>query len=80
MAIFRVGFFPDFKWDDVVLVGADRDGMRLFQSAVRSAHKDGEGAFGSRPRPRYSSTQAIAAVAPDGTGRHRACIRHEGQI
>ena len=46
MAIFRVGFFPDFKWDDVVLVGADRDGMRVFQSAVRSAHKDGEGAFG----------------------------------
>jgi hypothetical protein len=46
MAIIRVGFFPDFKWDDVVLVGADRDGMRVFQSAVRSAHEDGEGAFG----------------------------------
>ena len=45
MAIFRVGFFPDFKWDDVVLVGADRDGMRVFQSAVRSAHEDGDGAF-----------------------------------
>lgn len=45
MPIFRVGFFPDFKWGDVVLVGADRDGMRVFQSAVRSAHEDGEGAF-----------------------------------
>ncbi|MGO9035680.1 hypothetical protein [Mycobacterium sp.] len=44
MPIFRVGFFPDFKWDDVVLVGADRDGMRVFESAVRSAHEDGEGA------------------------------------
>jgi hypothetical protein len=46
MAIFRVGFFPDFKWDDVVLVGVDRDGMCVFQSAVRSAHEDGEAAFG----------------------------------
>ena len=45
MAILRVGFFPDFKWSDVVLVGADRDGMRVFQSALRSAHKDGEGSF-----------------------------------
>jgi hypothetical protein len=42
---FRVGFFPDFKWNDVVLVGADRDGMRVFRSALRSAHEDGEGAF-----------------------------------
>jgi hypothetical protein len=42
MTIFHVGFFPDFLWgDDVVLVGADRDGMRMFQSAVRSAHADG---------------------------------------
>jgi hypothetical protein len=46
MAIFRVGFFPDFNWgDDAILIGADPDGMRVFQSAVRSAHEDGEGAF-----------------------------------
>ncbi|MGO9035681.1 hypothetical protein [Mycobacterium sp.] len=46
MTIFRVGFFPDFLWgDDVVLVGADRDGMRMFQSAVRSAHEDGAASF-----------------------------------
>jgi hypothetical protein len=46
MAIFHVGFFPDFLWgDDVVLVGADRDGMRIFQSAVRSAHADGTASF-----------------------------------
>ncbi len=46
MAIFRVGYFSDFDWgDDVVLVGADRDGMRMFQSAVRSAHVDGAASF-----------------------------------
>jgi hypothetical protein len=46
MATFRVGFFPDFNWgDDAVLVGADRDGMRIFQSAVRSAHDDGAANF-----------------------------------
>lgn len=46
MTIFHVGFFPDFLWgDDVVLVGADRDGMRMFQSAVRSAHHDGTASF-----------------------------------
>lgn len=46
MATFRVGFFSDFDCgDDVVLVGADRDGMRMFQSAVRSAHEDGAASF-----------------------------------
>ena len=46
MAIFRVGFFPDFNWgDDAVLIGADRDGMRMFQSAVRSAHDYGAASF-----------------------------------
>jgi hypothetical protein len=46
MSIFRAGFFPDFDWgDDVVLVGADRDGMRIFQSAVRSAHEEGAASF-----------------------------------
>lgn len=46
MTIFRVGFFSEFSWgDDVVLVGADRDGMRMFQSAVRSAHADGTASF-----------------------------------
>jgi hypothetical protein len=46
MGTFRVGFFSDFDCgDDVVLVGADRDGMRIFQSAVRSAHDDGAASF-----------------------------------
>lgn len=46
MTIFRAGFFPNFNWgDDVVLVGADRDGMRMFQSAVRSAHEAGAATF-----------------------------------
>jgi hypothetical protein len=46
MAIFRVGYFPDFDLGDaVVLVGADRDGMRMFQCAVRSAHQDGAASF-----------------------------------
>ena len=46
MTIFRAGFFEDFDWgDDVVLVGADRDGMRMFQSAVLSAHEDGAATF-----------------------------------
>jgi hypothetical protein len=46
MAIFRVGFFSEFDCgDDVVLVAADRDGMRMFQSAVRSAHDDGAASF-----------------------------------
>jgi hypothetical protein len=46
MAIFRVGYFSDFYYDDdVVLVGADRDGIRMLQSAVRSAHEDGAASF-----------------------------------
>jgi hypothetical protein len=46
MTIFRVGFFPDFNWgDDAVLVGADRNGLRIFQSALRSAHEAGEATF-----------------------------------
>jgi hypothetical protein len=48
MTIFYAGFFSDFDCgDDVVLVGADRDGMRMFQSAVRSAHDDGAASFES---------------------------------
>jgi len=46
MAIFRVGFFPDFDLgNDVVLVGADRDGMSEFRSALRSAHDYGDATF-----------------------------------
>jgi hypothetical protein len=46
MATFRVGFFSDFDCgDDVVLVDADRNGMRMFQSAVRCAHEDGAASF-----------------------------------
>jgi hypothetical protein len=37
-----IRYFSNFYYDDdVVLVGADRDGMRMFQIAVRSAHDDG---------------------------------------
>src|SRR5205807_9182530 len=46
MAIFRVGFFSGFDCGyDAVLVGADRNGMRMLQSAVRSAHDDGAASF-----------------------------------
>jgi hypothetical protein len=46
MATFHVGFFSDFDCgDDVVLVVADRDGMRMFQSAVQSAHDHGAASF-----------------------------------
>ncbi len=45
LAIFRIGFFPDLKGDDVVLVGADRDGMREFRAALRTAHGAGQAAF-----------------------------------
>jgi hypothetical protein len=46
MAIFRVGFFSEFDCGyDAVLVGADRNGMRMLQSAVRSAHDDGAASF-----------------------------------
>jgi hypothetical protein len=46
MTIFRAGFFPEFDLgNDVVLVGADRDGMRMFQAAVRSAREEGAASF-----------------------------------
>jgi hypothetical protein len=46
MTIFRIGFFSGFDCGyDAVLASADRDGMRMFQSAVRSAHEAGEGTF-----------------------------------
>jgi hypothetical protein len=46
MAIFRVGFFSEFDCGyDAVLVGADRDGMHMLQSAVRSARDNGSANF-----------------------------------
>jgi hypothetical protein len=46
MATFRIGFFPDFDLgNDVVLVGADRDGMREFRSVLRSAYEHGQATF-----------------------------------
>ena len=44
MAKLRVQPFEDMG-DPAILVNADRDGMRLFQSAVRSAHESGEATF-----------------------------------
>ncbi|SON63145.1 hypothetical protein MSIMFI_04675 [Mycobacterium simulans] len=45
MSVFRVNFFPDFKWSDVVLAAADREGLRIFQSAVRLARENGNATF-----------------------------------
>jgi hypothetical protein len=46
MTIFRVGFFAGYDDGyDAVLVGADRDGMRMLQSAVRSARDNGSASF-----------------------------------
>jgi hypothetical protein len=44
MAKLRVQPFEDIG-TPVILVNADREGMRLFQSAVRSAHESGEASF-----------------------------------
>ena len=44
MAVFRVQPFEDIGVP-AILVNADRDGMRMFQSAVRSAHEDGAASF-----------------------------------
>jgi hypothetical protein len=44
MAVLRVQPFEDIG-TPAILVNADRDGMRLFQSAVRSAHESGEATF-----------------------------------
>jgi hypothetical protein len=46
MTIFRIGFFAGYDDGyDAVLVDADRDGMRILQSAVRSAHDGGPASF-----------------------------------
>ena len=44
IAVFRVQPFEDIGVP-AILVNADRDGMRMFQSAVRSAHEDGAARF-----------------------------------
>jgi hypothetical protein len=44
MAVLRVQPFEDIG-TPAILINADRDGMRLFQSAVRSAHECGEATF-----------------------------------
>jgi hypothetical protein len=44
MAKFRLQPFEDIG-TPAILVNADRDGMRMFQSAVRSAHDDGAATF-----------------------------------
>jgi hypothetical protein len=44
MAKLRVQPFEDMG-DPAILLNADQDGIRLFQSAVRSAHEDGEATF-----------------------------------
>lgn len=44
MAVFRVQPFEDIGVP-AILVNADRDGMRMFQSAMRSAHQDGTASF-----------------------------------
>jgi hypothetical protein len=44
MAVLRVQPYEDIG-TPAILVNADRDGMRMFQSAVRSAHETGEATF-----------------------------------
>jgi hypothetical protein len=44
MPAFRVQPFEDIGVP-AILVNADRDGMRMFRSAVRSAHNDGAATF-----------------------------------
>ena len=44
MAVLSVQPFEDIG-TPAILANADRDGMRLFQSAVRSAHESGEATF-----------------------------------
>lgn len=44
MAAFRVQPFEDIGVP-AILVNADRDGMRMFQTAIRSAHEDGAATF-----------------------------------
>lgn len=39
------GIKPDNYFGDVVLAAADRDGLRIFQYAVRSAHESGQATF-----------------------------------
>lgn len=43
MTVFRIK--PDNYFGDVVLAAADRDGLRIFQYAVRSAHESGQATF-----------------------------------
>jgi hypothetical protein len=43
MTIFRITL--DNCFGDVVLAAADRDGLRVFQSAVRSGHEGGQATF-----------------------------------
>ena len=46
MANFRVGYFPDFQYGEpAILIGADRDGMQIFQAALRRAHETGTATF-----------------------------------
>lgn len=43
---FRVGYFDDFHCGDpAIVVGADRAGMQLFQTAVRTARAHGSATF-----------------------------------
>ena len=44
MPVLRVQPYEDIG-TPAILVNADRDGMRMFQSAVRSAHESGEATF-----------------------------------
>lgn len=44
MAVLRIQPYEDIG-TPAILINADRDGMRMFQSAVRSAHESGEAFF-----------------------------------
>lgn len=60
MAVLRVQPFEDIS-TLAILMNADRDGMRLFQYAVRSAHEGGEATFESNAITHHGVRQDGAA-------------------
>lgn len=66
------GIKPDNYFGDVVLAAADRDGLRIFQYAVRSAHESGQATFDiDGVQQRYSSRKRNCGY---GTGIANRCM------
>jgi hypothetical protein len=60
LVTFRIEPFEDMG-DPAILVNADRDGMRMFQAAVRSAHETGAATFEFEKIKHYVVRQDDAA-------------------